>query len=189
MYLYRCDVFSTSFSYTSFERVSVSSHGVTERVPRKRKNTSRRPSSLGLVSGHKHHKGLPDGQTLFVPAGTLCSNDFPYAPRYLFRTFDLHSSELSNNIVVASSVSIYSDAETNQLSILSLGKRETSQRMHEHLEKELFGGYPPRNLIGLRKRRGYHNGGRLLRNSKIQRTVLSGLFIVSHGHWVVRVIS
>jgi hypothetical protein len=189
MYLYRCDVFSTSFSYTSFERVSVSSHGVTERVPRKRKNTSKRPSSLGLVSGHKHHKGLPDGQTLFVPAGTLCSDDFPHAPRYLFRTFDLHSSELSNNIVVASSVSIYSDAETNQLSILSLGKRETSQRMHEHLEKELFGGYPPRNLIGLRKRRGYHNGGRLLRNSKIQRTVLSGFFIVSHGHWVVRVIS
>jgi hypothetical protein len=91
--------------------------------------------------------------------------------------------------MVASSLSIYSDAETNQSSILSLGKMKTSQRMHEHLEKELFGGYPPNNLIGLRKRSCYHNGGRLLRNSKIQRTVLSGFFIVSHGHWVVHVIS
>jgi hypothetical protein len=64
--------------------------------PGRERTQAKGQALFGLVSGHKHHKGLPDGQTLFVPAGTLCSDDFPHAPRYLSRTFDLHSSELSN---------------------------------------------------------------------------------------------
>jgi hypothetical protein len=89
----------------------------------------------------------PDGPTLFVPTGTLCCHDLPQASRYLFRAFDSDSSGLSNDTVVASAASIRSDLEADHFNILSLGKRDASQRMHEHLNKRPFGGSGSDNLM------------------------------------------
>jgi hypothetical protein len=89
----------------------------------------------------------PDGPTLFVPAGTLCSDDLPQASRYLFRAFDSDSSGLSNDTLVSSAASIRSDLEADHLNILSLDKKDASQRMHEHLNKRPFGGSASDNLM------------------------------------------
>jgi hypothetical protein len=89
----------------------------------------------------------PDGPTLFVPAETLCSDDLPQASRYLFRAFDSDSSGLSNDTVVSSAASIRSDLEADHFIILSLGKRDASQRIHEHLNKRPFGGSGSDNLM------------------------------------------
>jgi hypothetical protein len=89
----------------------------------------------------------PGGPTLFVPTETLRSDGVPLTSRYLFRAFDSASSGLSNDTVVASTASMYSDLEVSQLNLLSIDKREATLRMLEHLEKPLFGGSNSDNLM------------------------------------------
>lgn len=88
----------------------------------------------------------PGGPTLFVPGESFCPKDPPRAPRYLFRAFDSDSSGLSNDTVVASAASMHFGL-VNRLSLLSISKRKATLRMHEHLEKSLFGGLNSDNLM------------------------------------------
>jgi hypothetical protein len=89
----------------------------------------------------------PGGPTLFIHKLIRCSDDIPHTSRYLFRAFDSDSSRLSDDTVVASAASIYSATELDHLNILSRDKRGGSQRLHEHLTKELFGGSGSDNLM------------------------------------------
>jgi hypothetical protein len=89
----------------------------------------------------------PGGPTLFIHKEIRCSDDIPHTSRYLFRAFDSASSGLSDDTVVASAASIYSDTEFDHHNILSLEKRGASQRLHEHLTKDLFGGSDSDNLM------------------------------------------
>ncbi|KEQ75626.1 hypothetical protein M436DRAFT_40810 [Aureobasidium namibiae CBS 147.97] len=89
----------------------------------------------------------PGGPTLFIPTDTLGANDLLDTSRYLFRAFDLASPERTDDTVVASAASVYSDLEVDHFNILSLDKEEANSRLHNHLTKGLFGAPDSDNLM------------------------------------------
>jgi len=89
----------------------------------------------------------PGGPTLFIPTDTLGANDFPHTSGYLFRAFDLASSGRTDDTVVASAASVYSDLEVDHVNILSLSQQEASERLGKHLWNQRFDASNFTNLV------------------------------------------
>lgn len=90
----------------------------------------------------------PGGATLFRPSAVRkpLRRPFPESPRYLFRAFDASTSGLSNEKIVASSMSLEPENAAYP-DILQTDDRKASAMLYNHLTKSLFGPAVEDNLM------------------------------------------